>query len=161
MLPSSKPSAIDGAVTRDADFWVGLILICVGGFALYKATGFDASSRVFPAVVSGLLALSGLALLLRCLHAGLARPLPTRELSAIVLCVVLMGGWAAALGAGVGFAVATFALQAGLLWLSGQRDPVRLVLFAALVTAVTYLLFVMVLDVRLPRSYLSFIAPGL
>jgi hypothetical protein len=161
MRPSSQPPATAGAVTRDVDFWIGLILVCVGGFAFYKATGFDASSRVFPMVVSGLLTLCGLALLLRRLRAGLAKPLPARELGATAICVVLVGGWVAALDAGAGFALSTFVLQAGLLWLSGQRDPVRLVLVAALVTVVTYLLFVMVLDVRLPRSFLSFIAPGL
>lgn len=161
MRPSDEAPAASGSAARDVDLWIGLLLILVGGAAFREATGFDAASRTFPLVVSGLLTLSGLGLVLRCLRSGPNRPLPGREIGAVGLCATLLVLWVLALGAGLGFALSTFVLQAGLLWLSGQRNPLRVALLAALITAAAYLLFVMVLDVRLPRSFLSFLAPGL
>ncbi|KXF78111.1 hypothetical protein ATN84_23345 [Paramesorhizobium deserti] len=146
---------------RNVDFWVGLILTGAGGYALFEASGFDAASRVFPMAVASLLLVLGFMLFLNCIIRGTGRPLPLREIGLVLLCVVLVGGWALLLKARLGFALSTFLLQLGLAWLAGERQPLRLVAFAALITVVTYLIFVVVLDVRLPRSILSFIAPGL
>lgn len=161
MPASSETPTPAGSAARDADFWIGLILAVVGALALHLALGFDAASRPFPVAVSALLTLSGLGLFLRCLRGGRRRPLPGREIGVVALCALLLALWALALGAGLGFALSTFVLQAALLWLSGQRRPLRLLPLAALITAVTYLLFVVLLEVRLPRSFLSFLAPGL
>jgi len=46
-------------------------------------------------------------------------------------------------------------------WLAGLRRPVRSLVLAAAITLVIYCIFVLVLNVHLPSSFLSFIAPGL
>lgn len=161
MLNLPSHSGAGRGVLGDADFWIGLVLIGTGGAALYQALGFDGASRNFPLIVSGLLAVSGLALLARCLTGKLVNPLKRREILAIAAAIGLIALWIVALKSGLGFVISTFALQLGLLWLAGERRLLRGVLIAALIAVAAYLTFAMLLDVRLPRSFLNFILPGL
>jgi len=158
-LPSF--AGVGRSALGDADFWIGLVLIGIGGVALYQALGFDSTSRSFPLIVSGLLTISGLTLLARCLSGRLSNPLKRREMGAVGLAVGLIALWIVALTSGLGFVISTFALQLGLLWLAGERRLLRAALISALIAVAAYLTFAMLLDVRLPRSFLSFILSGL
>lgn len=147
-------------VLAEVDLWIGLIISATGSFALYRALGFDAASRNFPLIVAGLLTLSGLVLVLRCLTGGLKNPLKRRELLPIACAIGLLALWILALKHGLGFVISTFLMQLGLFWLAGERRILRAILIAALVSVASYLIFALVLDVRLPRSVLGFIAAG-
>lgn len=161
-MPNPSSSAFAGrSALRDADFWTGLVLAGAGGVALYQALGFDGASRNFPLIVSGLLTAAGLALLARCLTGKLTNPLKRREMVAIAAAIGLIALWIVALKSGLGFVISTFALQLGLLWLAGERRLLRAALISALIAVAAYLTFAMLLDVRLPRSFLNFILPGL
>lgn len=148
-------------VLAEVDLWIGVLLVGAGAFALYQAAGFDNASRNFPLIVAGLLTCSGLVLVLRCLSGGLKTPLKCHELLPIACAIGLLALWITALKYGLGFVISTFLMQLGLFRLAGERRILRAILIAALVSAASYLIFALVLDVRLPRSFLSFIATGL
>jgi len=161
-MPNPSPQAGSSRhVLAQVDLWIGLLLVGTGSFALYQAIGFDSVSRNFPLIVAGLLTLSGLWLLLRCLSGGVLNTLKWRELAPIACAIGLLALWIVALRYGLGFVIPTFLMQLGLFWLAGERRIPRAVLVAALVSLGAYLVFALVLDVRLPRSFLSFIAAGL
>jgi hypothetical protein len=132
----------------------GALLAVVGGAAALQALAFDQESRMFPLVVATLLGITGIAIAAQTLlrpKAGTASGDTTRG---VLVAVLLIGLWAAAFGAGAGFVLPTFALQTSLLWLTGVRRPGYIASVAALVTAFAYLLFVVLLDIPLPPSFL-------
>ena len=150
---TSRPSAL-----AKSDLWVGAALCVIGLYACWEASGFDDSSRSYPTILGGLLAAAGLAvaltgLLLKADKAlCLAGPLRSALPAAAVVSL-----WATALGAGSGFVLPTLLMQAALLWLGGVRGPLRIAVYAALITAAAYTLFALMLDVRLPAPAVSWL----
>ncbi|MEM9209132.1 MAG: tripartite tricarboxylate transporter TctB family protein [Pseudomonadota bacterium] len=136
------------------DIVAGAALAIVGSAALVAALGFDAESRLFPALASGCLALAGLA----TLGLGVSRPgesgTVVGRLGVAALAVFSIGVWAGLFGAGLGFVLPTFLLQIALLSLAGVRRLPFLLAVAAAVTGLAYVAFVVVLDVPLPASIL-------
>lgn len=135
------------------DLAAGAVMFMVGAAAGYQALGFDDVSRLFPAVTAALLAAAGLAIVV---HAVM-RPGEQRQepgIGASLLACLAIAAWAIAFSTGAGFSVPTFLLQLALLRLAGVRNKLTLLVSAAIVTALAYLLFVALLDVPLPPSWL-------
>lgn len=149
---TSRPSAV-----ARTDLWVGGALLVVGLYACWEASGFDDRSRSYPMILGALLAATGLAVALGgLLRAGKAPPL-TGPLRVALPAAVVVALWAAALGAGGGFLLPTLVMQGALLWLGGVRGPLRIALYAVLITAAAYTLFALLLDVRLPAPAVSWL----
>lgn len=160
MQPSVKAKLTSAGVWRDGDFWLGCVVFILGGWAFIEATGFDARSRVFPLTLSILIAVTGLVLIVRPLLSG---PKPSgqyRKLGTMLAAAMVIGLWAMALKLGAGFMLGTLFMQIALLWLAGLRRWSWLVACALLITVLNYALFVVALDIRLPRSVFSFLLPG-
>lgn len=154
---SSSPSAR----WRNIDLWTALALIGVAAYAALQALSFDAGSRPFPLVVATVLGLAAVMQLVLSLREDPKAPLGSADLLPAGACIALMAGWATALSMGLGFGLSTFVAQLGFLALAGMRQPVKIAGVALLITAVSYTIFVLLLEVRLPRSMLQAIAPGL
>ena len=154
-------SSRSSAPWRNLDFWVSLALLLVAVWAALQALSFDTGSKPFPLVVATILGLASLVQLGLALRSDPKAPLVAMDLLPAGACLALMAGWATALQLGLGFGVATFVAQLGFLWLAGMRGLLRKVLVSLLITAVSYFTFALLLDVRLPRSMLQAIAPGL
>lgn len=144
----------------DIDIWMGAVLIVFGAGSTYLAIDFDSKSRTFPLIISLILTLCGLVIFLRTVFASEHRRVPIHEFGAIALAVAFVVLWGGLLSIGIGFVFATFSLMLGMLWLGGVRSPSRVIMISIAITFVTYGLFVLVLNVRLPTSFLSSIAPG-
>lgn len=156
----SQPVAA-GRKIADTDVATGAVLTLFGAGAGWMATGFDPTSRNFPLIVSGVLLLCGVAILLRALTVAGTRPLPLQDFGLIGLATGAVILWGLALSARAGFALSTFGLVLAMLWLSGMRQLGRGSVLSALISAVLFVIFVLLLNVHLPPSVLSFIAPGL
>ena len=113
------------SVSRN-DVITGGILVAVGLLATIQALDFDSTSRMFPAVTSGLLAIVGFAILIL----AVTRPDKTARVAhgmatAALACVVI-AFWAIALSGGAGFVIPTIVMQVLLLRLTGlRRMPAR------------------------------------
>lgn len=139
-------------LSTHSDFWIGFALAVFGAAAAAMAWTFDAMSRSYPLTLSVMLAMMGLLLILRTairpvtsVNFGLAA-----KVSA--LCAVVMVLWILALGIGFGFVLPTLLMQFAFLWICGLRPLVKAVAFSVLITAVGYVAFVVILNVRLPAS---------
>ena len=146
---ANSDSSRHSPLTRH-DLWVGAVLCLVGLYACWEASGFDDRSRSYPMMLGALLAAAGLAvaaigLLKEAKSVALIGPLRVALPAAVVVAL-----WVTALGAGGGFLLPTLMMQGALLWLGGVRGPLRIALYAVLITAAAYTLFALVLDVRLP-----------
>lgn len=135
-----------------SDLLIGAVLTGIGVWALWEATGFDDRSRTYPMIVAGLLAVSSASM--ACL--SFVRNQQQLALAGPLLAALPAGGviaaWAAALSFGLGFLLPTLLMQIALLWLGGIRGAIRILAYAVLITAAAYGLFVVGLDVPLPRS---------
>ena len=135
-----------------SDLWIGAVLTGIGVWALWEATSFDDRSRTYPMIVAGLLAVSSASV--ACL--SFVRSQPQLALDGPLLAALPAGGviaaWAAALSFGLGFLLPTLLMQIALLWLGGIRGAIRILVYAVLITAAAYGLFVVGLEVPLPRS---------
>jgi len=138
----------------------GLLLLVTGGAAALQAYSFDDESRMFPLVVAILLAMTGVAIAIHSIVKPTFREPVIRKISGVVLVALIVAAWAAAFAGGAGFVLPTFAMQVALIWLTGIRRPVYIVGIAALVTALAYLLFVGLLDIPMPQSFLPGVLQG-
>ena len=136
------------------DVSAGALLLVAGAIAARLALGFDAESRMFPLVVALLLAVTGTAIAIHAVLKPGRNAASRHKLGSVIVAVLIVAAWAAAFSAGAGFLLPTFAMQAGLIWLTGLRRPGHVVGIAALITTFAYLLFVSLLDVPLPPSML-------
>lgn len=140
--------------TDRRDVAAGVLLLLTGVVAAYVALGFDAESRMFPLVVSLLLAVTGTAIAIHAVLKPGFDEASQRKFGSVIVAALIVAAWAVAFSAGAGFLLTTFAMQAALIWLTGVRRPGHVVGVAALITALAYLLFVSLLDVPLPPSLL-------
>ena len=135
-----------------SDLWIGAVLTGIGVWAFWEATGFDDRSRTYPMIVAGLLAVSSASM--ACL--SFVRTQDQLALAGPLRAALPAGGviaaWAAALSFGLGFLLPTLLMQIALLWLGGIRGAIRILVYAVLITAAAYGLFVVGLEVPLPRS---------
>ena len=161
MSTSGKNLSSGRSLGTDTDLWTGIVLTLLGAGAAGLASGFDTVSRPFPLIVSLVLASCGLMIFLRALVSRKGQALPFHDFGIVALAALLIVMWGLALKAGVGFAIATLLFLMAIFWLAGLRRPVRSLVLAAAITLVIYCVFVLVLNVHLPSSFLSFIAPGL
>lgn len=149
MSESSQKAGIEAR-----ELIAGALLFLAGGTGAFQALEFDSESRMFPLFVAVLLGLTGVAIV----GHAILKPAKTGErgskFGGVVLAALLIAAWAMAFAGGAGFVLPTFALQASLLWLTGLRRPVYIAIVAALVTALAYLLFVVLLDIPLPPTRL-------
>jgi hypothetical protein len=136
------------------EFAAGIVLLLVGGAAAMAATDFDSESKLFPLVVATSLAVIGVVILIRAFLRPMERVQSFSMPASVGLAGLVIAAWAAAFAGGAGFVLPTFGMQALLLWLSGLRQPVQLTSIAALITFLAYLLFVVVLEIPLPVSFL-------
>lgn len=136
------------------DVSAGAVLLVAGGLAAYIAVDFDDESRMFPLVVALLLAITGAAIAIHAILKPISSAAPQHKIGSVILAALIVTAWAIAFSAGAGFILPTFAMQAALIWLSGIRQPLYVAGIAALITVLAYLLFVSLLDVPLPPSFL-------
>lgn len=139
------------------DAWVGMVLAVAGGAAGWMASGFDAMSRTYPMVLSLLLAGCGLILVFNVFrhkseNVSLVIPVQVTTLSAVII-----GLWIVALSNGFGYLLPTFCMQFVFLRLCNIRSPRKIALFAALISGVSYLAFIVGLGVPLPETLASWI----
>lgn len=138
----------------------GLLLLITGGAAALQAYTFDDESRMFPLVVAIALAVTGVAIAMHSvLKPTVGEPL-NQKLGSVILAALIVAAWAAAFAGGAGFMLPTFAMQVALIWLTGIRRPIYIVGIAALVTALAYLLFVSLLDIPMPPSFMPGVLQG-
>lgn len=161
MSSSGKTPPPGGSALSDTELWTGAVLTVFGAGAAWLATGFDATSRSFPLTVALVLTVCGLVIVLRALLSGKHQALPFHDFGIVALGALLIVGWALALKAGAGFLIATTAFLFGIFWLAGLRQTVRAITLSVLVTLAAYGIFALLLNVHLPASFLSFLAPGL
>lgn len=137
------------------DAIAGVLLLIFGVAAAWQATGFDAESRSFPLIVSGLVGLAGLAILATAGVRAKGNPVgPEASGGPVALAVLAIVAWILAMTFGAGFVLPTFALQLLLLSITGVRGRLALPATAATITALAYLLFVVVFDIPMPPSRL-------
>ena len=136
---------------RHSDTWIGLALVLVGVMAALKASGFDAPSRGYPMVLGAVLAAFGVVMIGKVMI-GKARhvcfSLPAQAALTVAVIVML---WIGALTIGLGYVLPTFAMQFAFLLRCGGRGPGRAAAIAALITGVSYLVFILGLGVRIPE----------
>jgi hypothetical protein len=132
----------------------GGLLMLIGVVAALQSRQFDSESQMFPLVIASLLAVAGAAIAIHAITKPVAAESLIRKNSSVVLAVFIFAAWAAAFAGGAGFIMPTIAMQASLLWLGGLRRPTQIVGLAILITALAYLLFVVLLEIPLPPSAL-------
>ena len=142
------------------DVAAGALLLITGVVAAYLAIDFDAESRMFPMVVALLLALTGTAIAIHAVLKPNYDKASQHKFGSVIVAALIVAVWAVAFSGGAGFVLPTFAMQVALIWLTGLRRPVHVVLIAALITALAFLLFVSLLDVPLPPSLLPGVLEG-
>ena len=136
------------------DVTTGALLFLVGAAAALQARQFDSESQLFPLVIASLLALTGIVIATHSVLKPVALPGLAPKNGSVMLAVIIVAAWAAAFAGGAGFVLPTLAMQASLLWLGGLRRPAYIAGLAMLITALAYLLFVVLLDIPLPPSLL-------
>lgn len=142
------------------DLITGTVMIVVGLVAYFEALSFDEASRLFPAVTAGLLVATGLGV---AFHAFFKPASHERRLHAIrtpLLAALVIAAWAVAITRGGGFIFPTFLMQLALFLIAGIRNWKMLLSIAALIAALAYLLFVVLLDVPIPASRFSTVLLG-
>lgn len=132
----------------------GLLLLVIGLTAAWLAHSFDDESRSFPQILALLLAGSGLAIAVQSRASTPATTVRRSEFLTVTLAVAAIAVWAAAFSLGAGFLLPTFALQCVLLAIAGMRRLPVILGTAILVSALAHLLFVILLDIPLPASFL-------
>ncbi|WP_434291185.1 tripartite tricarboxylate transporter TctB family protein [Celeribacter sp. SCSIO 80788] len=158
---SPKPaSSLFIRALSDTNVVTGAFLFLLGGGAALMALGFDPSARNFPLIVSVIIALCGASIALRALRGDKHSTLPLHEFGVIAKAVGAIVLWGLALAFGLGFVIATSLLVLAMLWLAGMRRLGHGIILSVGITLVLFALFVVVLNVHLPDSFLSFIAPG-
>lgn len=155
MANVNNKTKIDG---RDVS--AGALLLLTGVVAAYVAVDFDAESRMFPLVVALLLAVTGTAIAIHAVLKPNDDEASQHKFGSVIVAALIVAAWAVAFSGGAGFVLPTFAMQAALIWLTGLRRPIHVVGIAALITALAYLLFVSLLDVPLPPSFLPGVLEG-
>ena len=133
-----------------SDLWAGLAVLAVGVAAALMAFGFDARSRSYPLTLGIVMASLGLVLCARVAmgtgaHRTLAEPLKVALIGGAII-----GGWIVMVSIGLGFLLPTLLLQVAFMLVCGLRAPVIIAGTALGVTAAAYILFILLLDVRLP-----------
>ena len=136
------------------EVFAGALVLAAGVIAARLALDFDAESQMFPLVVSLLIAVTGTAITIHAVLKPGRKAASRHKFGSGIVAVLIVAAWAVAFSAGAGFLLPTFAMQAGLIWLTGLRRPGHVVGIAALITTLAYLLFVSLLDVPLPPSLL-------
>lgn len=136
------------------DVLAGALLLLVGVSGSLIALEFDGESRAFPLVIAGLLAVIGIGIVIGSILKPTGSNAPGQNIVVVLVAVLIIAAWTAALAGGGGFVIPTFAMQASLLWITGIRRPTHVAGIAALVTMLSYLLFVVLLNVPLPPSLL-------
>lgn len=145
----------------NTDTWTGAVVTIFGFSSTYLSTSFDSMSQTFPLIVSLIVAFCGLLILVRSISIKPKNTVSLYQLGIAALAVGYVIAWGLALTVGIGFALSTFLLVLGMLHLAGLRSVNHAVGIATTITFGIYSLFVLVLSIHLPASFLSFIAPGL
>lgn len=130
------------------------MLFLAGGAAALHALSFDVDSRMFPLIVAILLATTGAGVVLHSIIKPSHAIMLAGRIRPAVYAATIIAAWAAAFSGGAGFVLPTFLMQVGLLWIAGLRRRAYIAGIAVLVTALAYLLFVVLLDIPLPPSLL-------
>ncbi|MDP2779713.1 tripartite tricarboxylate transporter TctB family protein [Devosia sp.] len=139
-------------VRAHSDLWVGLTFIALGCVGAWFASGFDTLSRSYPTVLSVSLVALGGTLIVKASHQEPdSVPFRVSAHAAFVATLTLVA-WIAALTAGLGYLLPTFAMQVVFLLICGVRDYRKLGLIAAAITIVSYLAFIVGLGIRLPAA---------
>ncbi len=149
---SDSSSGRNSGHSLNNDVWVGVVLFLLGASAAWQANGFDAASRTYPLVLGSLMAIAGLVLTLRAFRLKEAGSDYSLAMKVVLPAAVLLVLWVLGIAAGLGFVLPTFVMEFGFMQLCGVSSLVKRMSYAALVTAVSYILFVFALGVRIPAS---------
>jgi hypothetical protein len=137
-------------ILESKDFWSGVMLIVVGGGALFIARNYQFGSSLrmgpgyFPTVLGALLVMFGVYFVIQGLRAGAEKLVGSWSLRALIilpLALVLFG----LLIDRAGFVPALLALIIGSAAASKQSKPIEVLLFAILLTAFCVVVFVWLL----------------
>lgn len=144
-------------IARHSDTWIGAFLIASGAASALVARGFDAMSRSYPLTLAILLMIFGAILIARVLFSApksVSFVLPARVAGTALAVLV---PWVLAISWGLGFVLPTILMQLCLVLMCGIRPVGKAVLYAVVIAAVSYLVFVQGLGVRLPRPILPWL----
>nr|WP_306267080.1 tripartite tricarboxylate transporter TctB family protein [Pararhizobium sp. IMCC3301] len=155
-MSSLKPP-ITQAVYSNSDFWTGAVIFVTGFIAAWMASGFDDLSRPYPLSLGIILAILGLLLSIKAVIGTSDRVSFILSLQSAVPSVIIIVSWITAISTGLGYLIPTFLMQAAFMILCGMRDAKKITLFAALVSTVSYTVFMVLLGVRIPTPVASWI----
>lgn len=141
---------MDRGIVARKDFWSGLMLIAIGGGAVYIARNYAFGSALrmgpgyFPTVLGAALVLFGVYFVVKSLRADAARLEQSWSLRALVVLpasLILFG----LLIDRAGFIPAMLALIIGSATASSQFRLIEVLLFAVLLTALCVVVFIWIL----------------
>ncbi len=141
-------------VLRQPDCYLALACLLGGLYLAYIASDFSGRARHFPFWLSISLAVSGAAVLAATVAKMAPAPKPENVqavLRGALPFAVLMLLWAVALTYGLGYVLPGFVCAAGMLFVAGERDPVRIAISAALIVLACFLTFSVIFNIRLPE----------
>lgn len=145
------------AISTHSDTWTGLVLLALGLTAAWLANDFDDASRPYPLALSIIMAILGIIIIARVFldkgkHTSFA--LPSKVAASAGTIIIL---WILAITNGFGYLIPTFLMELAFLLVCGFRRLDRAAIVAALISGVSYMVFIIGLGVRLPEPLLSWL----
>jgi len=145
------------AIYAHSDTWTGLVLLALGLTAAWLAYDFDDASRPYPLALSIIMVILGLIIIARVFlvktkHASFT--LPSKVVASAGTIIFL---WILAITHGLGYIIPTFLMQLAFLLVCGFRSINKAAIVAALISGVSYMIFIVALGVRLPEPLLSWL----
>lgn len=138
------------SLIASSDLWVGLVLALLGAAAAWIASGFDDSSRGYPLGLSLFLLALGVVVIINAVRGSGAQASFGLAIQVVIPAATIIVLWIVGLTSGFGYLASTFLMQMAFLTICGVRKMGHVLTFAALISGVSYLVFFVLLGVRLP-----------
>lgn len=141
-------------LTSHSNIWVGLVLFVFGLAAAWLANDFDDQSRSYPFALSLIMAIFGFVIFVRVFfdkEISVSFALPLKVTASAGSIIIL---WILAITHGFGYLIPTFLMELAFLFVCGFNRSIKAFLVAALISGISYLIFIASLEVRLPEPLL-------
>ncbi|PID43146.1 MAG: hypothetical protein CR981_02150 [Proteobacteria bacterium] len=144
------------SVITKTDFWLSLLVLSGGIWAFFQSRLFDDASRSYPLFLSALFILLGLALLFKTIKDSDNQLQSITYLysrvSGPLLVALLLVVWVLLLMMNIGYLLSSIIILLPVLWLLGYRNITFILIMAAGVVAVIFILFWILFDIPLPLN---------
>jgi len=141
-------------VATHSNTWIGLILFVFGLAAAWLANDFDDQSRSYPFALSIIMASFGFIIFIRVFfkkEKSISFVLPSKVTASAGAIIIL---WILAITHGFGYLIPTFLMELAFLFVCGFNRSIKAILVAAFISGISYLIFIVSLEVRLPEPLL-------